>query len=67
MDEILDRNKSEEAYWLGKIWFRHVKLELVRRVNGNFHQMVRNSRLILKEEDHIRNVFLRVNYFKDNS
>lgn len=48
VDGILNRNKPQEAGWPGKVWFRFVKLEVVRYANGNFQQILTNSRLTFK-------------------
>ena len=62
INRLLDRNKSEEAGQFGKVWFHCVKLQLVtdddQLADGNFQQI---------QEDHIRNLCLKVNNFKDNS
>lgn len=55
VDGILNRNKSQEAGCPEKVWFRYVKLELVRHANGNFQQIL-EIQDTFKEKDHIRNV-----------
>ena len=39
VNRILDKNKSEEAGWCGKVCFSCVKLQLVRHANGNVQQI----------------------------